>query len=139
MKRIILSSLVALTLGLGMSIVAKAQDQGQDQPQMMTTKKKTKRVKKASSKSAQAANSPAGCVDQLIKLAEKDPLIAYEGKPEDLVNNRLLWNDPKSKCYVGGEQAMRNKLLELANTWRKKDAATVRSMLQEIKSSLPQT
>lgn len=136
MKRILLSSLVALTLGLGIATVAQAQEQDQ---QMMAPKKKAKRVKKAAPKGAQAATSPAGCVDQLIKLAEKDPLIDYEGRPEDIVNNKLLWNDPKSKCYVGGEQAMRNKLLELANTWRRKDAAAVRSMLQEIKSSVPQT
>ena len=139
MKRILLSFLVATVLGFGAATMAQAQEQTQDKPMMATKKKVKKSVKKGSSKGTMAAKGPQDCVDWLIKWAEKDPLIAYEGKPEDTVNNKLLWNDAKSKCYVGGDQAVRNKLLELANSWRRKDAATVRSKLQEIKSGFPQT
>ena len=137
MKRILLSLLFVVVLGLGAVITANAQTE--EKPMMAAKKPAKKSGKKASSKGSMAAKGPQDCVNWLIKWAEKDPLIAYEGKPEDTVNNKLLWNDAKSKCYVGGDQAMRNNLFELAKAWRMKDAATVRSKLQEIKSALPQT
>ncbi len=139
MKRILLSFLIAIVLGLGTVTVANAQGQAEEKPMMATKKKVRKSTKKASAKGSMAAKGPHDCIDWLIKWAEKDPLIAYEGKPEDTVNNKLLWSDEKSKCYVGGDQELRNKFLKLANAWRMKDASAVRSLLQEIKSAVPQT
>ena len=71
------------------------------------------------------------CLNHLAKMAAADPLIDYEGHPSEIVNNGLLWNDPKSKCSVS-DQAQREKLFELANAWRMKDASKVRSLLQEM-------
>jgi hypothetical protein len=141
MKRILFSFLVAVVLGLGAVTAANAQDQTQDKPMMAAKKAPKKSAKKTSAKGARmmAPKGPQDCVNMLITWAEKDPLIAYEGKPEDTVNNKLLWSDAKSKCYVGTDQEMHKKLLQLANAWRQKDASTVRSKLQEIKSALPQT
>jgi hypothetical protein len=73
-----------------------------------------------------------GCFKRLSDLAKKDPLIDYDGRPSEIINGGLLWNDPKSHCSIAGDEAMRKKVIELANAWRKKDAATVRSMLQEM-------
>jgi hypothetical protein len=78
------------------------------------------------------------CIDALIKMASADPLINYEGRPSDIINNGLLWNDPKSKCSIGDNKDLRLKLLNVANAWRKKDAASVRSLLGEVKSAAPQ-
>ncbi|MEW6209882.1 MAG: hypothetical protein AB1631_16070 [Acidobacteriota bacterium] len=78
------------------------------------------------------------CIDALIKMAAADPLINYEGRPSDIINNGLLWNDPKSKCSIGDNKDLRLKLLDVANAWRKKDAASVRSLLAEVKSAAPQ-
>ena len=77
------------------------------------------------------------CIEHLSQMASKDPLIAFEGHPEEVVNNGLLWNDPKSKCSVGSDENMRKKIGELATAWRLKDAATVRSLLQELESMSP--
>ena len=71
------------------------------------------------------------CLNHLAKMAAADPLIDYEGHPSEIVNNGLLWNDPKSKCAVSDE-GQRKKIFELANAWRTKDAAKVRSLLQEM-------
>ena len=78
------------------------------------------------------------CLDHLIEMASADPLIAYEGHPSEIINNGLLWNDPKSKCSVGADSSLRLKVSNLATAWQQKDAATVRSLLQEIKSAAPQ-
>jgi DUF917 family protein len=43
----------------------------------------------------------------------------------------MLWNDPKAKCAVS-DQAQREKLADIANKWRMKDSAGVRSALQEM-------
>ena len=78
------------------------------------------------------------CIDALIEIAGNDPLVSYEGRPEEIVNNGLMWNDPKSKCSVGTDSAIRLKLFNLSNAWRRNNASEVRSLLQEIKSSAPQ-
>ena len=78
------------------------------------------------------------CIDTLIEIAGNDPLVPYEGRPEEIVNNGLMWNDPKSKCSVGTDRAIRLKLFNLSNAWRRNNASEVRSLLQEIKSSAPQ-
>lgn len=73
-----------------------------------------------------------GCIKQLTQLAAKDPLIDYDGRPSDIVNGGLLWNDPKSRCSVADDEAKKKKVVDLANAWRRKDAAQVRSLLQEL-------
>lgn len=78
------------------------------------------------------------CIDHLTEIASADPLVAYEGHPQQVVNNGLLWNDPKSKCSIGDDAKLRLKVSEMASAWQMKDAAKVRSLLQEIKSAAPQ-
>jgi hypothetical protein len=92
-------------------------------------------------KPAAMAGIPTGvgaCIKHLSQMAAKDPLIAYEGHPEEIVNNGLLWNDPKSKCSVGTDENMRKKVADLASKWRMHDAAGVRSLLQELEGMSPQ-
>jgi hypothetical protein len=79
----------------------------------------------------------ANCVKHLSEMAAKDPLIPYEGHPSEIVNNGLLWNDPKSKCSVGSDENMRQKVFDLATNWRMNDAAKVRSILQELEGMSP--
>ena len=86
------------------------------------------------------AGVPSGvtnCVKHLSEMAAKDPLIAYEGHPSEIVNNGLLWNDPKSKCSVGSDENMRQKVFDLATNWRMNDAGKVRSILQELEGMSP--
>ena len=71
------------------------------------------------------------CLNHLAQMAAADPLIDYEGHPSEIINNGLLWNDPKSKCAVT-DQTQREKIFDLANAWRMKDAAKVRSLLSEL-------
>jgi hypothetical protein len=78
------------------------------------------------------------CIDRLTEIASADPLAAYEGQPQEIVNNGLLWNDPKSRCSIGDDGKLRLKVSEMASAWQSKDAAKVRSLLQEIKSAAPQ-
>jgi hypothetical protein len=86
------------------------------------------------------AGVPSGvgnCIKHLSEMAAKDPLIPYEGHPSEVVNNGLLWNDPKSKCSVGSDENMREKVFDLASAWRMNDAAKVRSILQELEGMSP--
>ncbi len=72
------------------------------------------------------------CIQHLTKMAQKDPLIDYDGHPSEIINGGLLWNDPKSHCSVASDEAMKKKVIDLAGAWRRKDAAQVRSLLQEL-------
>lgn len=81
------------------------------------------------------AGVPSGvssCIKHLSNMASKDPLVAYEGHPEEIVNNGLMWNDPKSKCSVGSDESARKKLAEITNAWRMKDGVKVRALLQDL-------
>jgi hypothetical protein len=103
--------------------------------QEMKPRPKKKRRPKAS------AGIPKGvqaCIDRLIEIASADPLPAYGGQAEEIINGGLLWNDPKSKCSVGQDQSLRNKVSAVATAWREKNADKVRSLLQELKSAAPQ-
>ena len=75
------------------------------------------------------------CLDHLIKMAAADPLIPYEGHPSEIINNGLLWNNPDSKCSVGADQRLRDKVGAVALAWNLKDAAKVRSLLEEVKAA----
>lgn len=75
------------------------------------------------------------CMKHLAEMAEMEPLPDYEGHPSEIINNGMLWTDPKAKCPVGDDQAKRLQLFELAKAWRLKDAAKVRSILQELGAS----
>jgi hypothetical protein len=119
----------------------------QSEPAMTTMKKKTSKKgqgKKKGGKAAMTANSPVPkgvqtCIDHLIEMANAEPMVAYEGHPQKVINEGLMWNDPKSTCSIGTDQALRMKVLEMSNAWKMKDAAKVRSLLPEIKSAAPQT
>lgn len=75
------------------------------------------------------------CMKHLAEMAQMEPLPDYEGHPSEIINNGLLWNDAKSKCSIGDDQAKRLQLFELSKAWRMKDTARVRSILQELGAS----
>jgi hypothetical protein len=99
--------------------------------------KKPVHRKKPANAMAGVPSGVGNCIKHLSEMASKDPLIMFEGHPEEVVNNGLLWNDPKSKCSVGSDENMRQKVFELAFAWRTKDAARVRSILQELEGMSP--
>lgn len=96
---------------------------------------KPKPKRKASMAMSGVPNGVPNCIKHLAKMAEKDPLINYDGHPSEIVNGGLLWNDPKSHCSVASDEAMKKKVLDLATAWRAKDSATVRSLLAELGSA----
>jgi hypothetical protein len=77
------------------------------------------------------------CVARLEQLASKEPMTPFESGPDQIINNGLLWNDPKSKCSVGADQAVRSKVFAVATAWQQKDAATVKTALADLKGSVP--
>ncbi len=99
--------------------------------------KKPVHRKKKTNAMAGVPSGLSNCIKHLSEMASKDPLIAFEGHPEEVVNNGLLWNDPKSKCSVGSDENMRKKIFELTTAWRMNDAAKVRSILQELEGMSP--
>ena len=112
-------------------------------PQATETQAPKKRVRRRARRGGAKTHRgvPSGvqnCIDHLIEMASADPLVAYEGHPSEIINNGLMWNDPKSKCSVGADPSLRLKLSNLVTAWNQKDAAQVRSLLQEIKSAAPQ-
>ena len=107
---------------------APAADAGQT---MMAAKPKPKPKKKKAAMAGVPMGVPA-CIKHLTQMAAKDPLIDYDGHPSEIINGGLLWNDPKSRCSVAGDEAKKKKAVELAAAWRRKDASTVRSLLQEL-------
>ena len=125
-----LAVVVAAALVFEVSAITFASQENANAPAMAKPRKK--RIRKPGKK--MMAGVPMGvenCLNHLAKMAAADPLIDYEGHPSEIVNNGLLWNDPKSKCAVTDE-GQRKKLFELAQAWRMKDASKVRSLLQEM-------
>lgn len=99
---------------------------------MTAAKPKPKPKKKASTAMKGVPSGVPNCLKHLAKMAEKDPLIDYDGHPSEIINGGLLWNDPKSHCSIGSDEAMRKKVIELAGAWRTKDGAKVRSLIEEL-------
>ncbi|HST23665.1 MAG TPA: hypothetical protein VLR90_21330 [Blastocatellia bacterium] len=125
-----LAVVVAVALVFEVSAITFANQDNANAPAMAKPRKK--RVRKPGKK--MMAGVPMGvenCLNHLAKMAAADPLIDYEGHPSEIINNGLLWNDPKSKCAVTDE-GQRKKIFELAKAWRMKDASAVRSLLQEM-------
>ncbi|MEK6321315.1 MAG: hypothetical protein AABN33_06485 [Acidobacteriota bacterium] len=110
---------------------APAADPGQA---MMAAKPKPKpkRKRKASMAMAGVPMGVPACIKHLKQMAEKDPLIDYDGHPSEIINGGLLWNDPKSRCSIASDETTKKKVIELAGAWRSKNASTVRSLLQEL-------
>ena len=79
------------------------------------------------------------CLEHLSQMAATEPMTPYEGHPAEIINNGLLWNDAKSKCSIGTDPQLRLKVGKLSTAWRQKDAAAVKSLLEEIKSAAPKT
>lgn len=101
-------------------------------------KKPVAKKKPKSKKQTAMKGVPSGvpnCLKHLSEMASKDPLPPYEGHPEEIVNNGLMWNDPKSKCSVGSDDAMRKKIADMAKAWRLKDSAQVRALLADLESA----
>ncbi|MBI3653593.1 MAG: hypothetical protein HY231_21390 [Acidobacteria bacterium] len=147
MMKVLLSLSVVFLLGV--AVVANAGTNQADQMKpaepaktAAPQKAKAKKPKAKKAASMHMAGVPKGvqaCLDHLVKMAEKDPLMAYEGRPEEIINGGLLWNDTKSRCSLGTDVELRKKAAAVADAWRKKDAAAVRSLLQELKSAAPQS
>jgi len=98
-------------------------------------KPKPKPKRKPSTAMAGVPKGVSACLKHLSKMAEKDPLIDYDGHPSEIINGGLLWADPKSHCSVAGDDAMKKKVIELAGAWRSKDGGKVRSLLAELESA----
>ena len=125
-----LAVVVAVALVFEVSAITSANQENANMA--APAKPRKKRMRKPGNK--MMAGVPMGvenCLNHLAKMAAADPLIDYEGHPSEIVNNGLLWNDPKSKCAVSDE-GQRKKLFDLAQAWRMKDASKVRSLLQEM-------
>src|ERR1051325_1637620 len=149
MKDKIMKVLLSVTVVfvLGTFVVASAAQTEQMKPTEPAKAAPQKaKAKKPRAKKAGASMSMAGvpkgvqaCIDHLIKMAEKDPLISYEGHPSEIINGGLMWNDPKSRCYLGDDVELRKKAAAVADAWRRNDAASVGARLQELKSAAPQS
>ncbi|HKS43464.1 MAG TPA: hypothetical protein VJX74_22810 [Blastocatellia bacterium] len=123
-----LAVVVAVALVFEVSAITFA---NQDTPPAMAKPRKKRVRKPAKNRMAGVPMGVENCLNHLAKMAAADPLIDYEGHPSEIINNGLLWNDPKSKCAVSDE-GQRKKIFELAQAWRMKDASKVRSLLQEM-------
>jgi hypothetical protein len=103
-------------------------------PAATAEKPKPKPKKKAKTAMAGVPSGVPNCIKHLSQMAAKDPLIDYDGHPSEIINGGLLWSDPKSRCSVTSDEAMKKKVLDLANAWRRKDATQVRSILGELEA-----
>jgi hypothetical protein len=124
---------VVTALATEFSSVAFARQENANKP-AAPAKKAMKKKRKPGGSARQMAGVPMGvenCLNHLAKMAAADPLIDYEGHPAEIVNNGLMWNDPKSKCAVS-DPAQRKKIYDMAEAWHKKDAAKVRQILGEL-------
>jgi len=104
------------------------------------TGEKPKAKKPAHRRPKEMTGVPSGvgnCISRLEQLASKEPMAPYEQGPDQIINNGLLWNDPHSKCSVGSDQGVRNKVFTLATAWQRKDADKVKETLADLKSSYP--
>jgi|GEM_PF-4584821 len=79
-------------------------------------------------------NSISSCIDMLVEVASIDPQISFDGRPAEIINNGLLWNDPRSDCSINNDST-RRMLLDVAIAWCLRDAEKVRKLLEEIKNS----
>lgn len=124
---------LVVALVVGVTTVSFANQENANKP-AAPAKKAMKKKKKMSSGPRQMAGVPMGvenCLNHLAKMAAADPLIDYDGHPAEIVNNGLMWNDSKSKC-AENDPARRKRIYDMAEAWHKKDAATVRQILQEL-------
>jgi hypothetical protein len=132
---------LALALSLVVLMVASSsvlatQDTAAKQEEKTMAPKKTPKKKRSRAMGGIPKGAQA-CVDRLIEIASADPLPAFGGQAEQIVNNGLLWDDPKSKCSIGSDQGLRKKVSDMGVAWREKNAEKTRSLLQEIKSAAP--
>ena len=144
MMKVLLSLTVIVLLGVPAVANAGTIQAEQMKPAEPAKAQKAKAKKPRAKKGAsmRMAGVPKGvqaCLDHLVKMAEKDPLMDYEGHPSEIINGGLMWNSPESRCSLGDNLDLRKKAADVAAAWRRKDAATVRSLLQELKSSAPQS
>jgi len=127
---------LVVALVVGASTVSFANQANANKPAAPAKKamKKKRKPRSSGGGGGQMAGVPMGvenCLNHLAKMAAADPLIDYEGHPAEIVNNGLMWNDPKSKCAVS-DPAQRKKIYDMAEAWHKKDAAKVRQILGEL-------
>lgn len=132
-------SLLAVAILLLQVVPALPQGSATSQTPTQASAQKPRKPRRVRSNRGGIPKGVQACLDRLIKIASADPLPAYGGQAEQIINGGLLWNDPKSRCSIGDDQSLRLKVAEVVKAWRSKDAAQVRSLLQEIKSSAPQT
>src|SRR5205085_9001958 len=120
---------VVVALAAELSVAALAYQGNANKAAAPAKKARAKKRKKPMSHVAAIPTTPQDCLNRLATLAAREPLPAYEGEPMKIVNEGLLW--ATGKCAVT-DQAQRLKLADLANKWRMKDAAAVRSALQDL-------
>ena len=143
---IILSLVVAVallpglaTIQAGASLNHPEMQEGSQQMQEKPAPAPRRTQRRTRSASRGVPKGVGKCIERLETLANRDPLPAYEGQPQQIVNNGLLWNDPKSNCSIGEDSALRKKVSDLAVAWRAKNTERVRTLLGEIKSAVPQS
>ena len=139
----VIISAAALALLVSSAAVAqkaapKPAPKAPEKPAAGATQKKPKPRKPRPKAPTGVPKGVQACIDRLIQIASADPLPEYGGQAEQIINGGLLWNDPKSKCSIGSDQALRNKVSAVVTAWREKNAEKVRSLLQELKSAAPQ-
>ena len=128
---------LVVALVVGASTVSFANQENANKPAASAKKAMKKKRKPSGGGGGQMAGVPMGeanCLNHLAKMAAADPLIDYEGHPAEIVNNGLMWNDPKSKCAVS-DPDKRKKIYDMAEAWHKKDAAKGRQILGELGAS----
>jgi hypothetical protein len=137
-SRLLSKATLALSVAVVMaaSTVAFAIQDPAPKPQeeVVMMKKKAPRKKRTP---AGIPKGPQACVDRLIQIASAEPFPAYGRQAAQIVNNGLLWDNPKSKCSVGSDQALRTKVSTMVTAWNEKNAEKTRSLLQEIKAAVP--
>jgi hypothetical protein len=136
-KLLITAVAVLITGMLAIELTPAAMAQGNSNA---STGNKTTHHRRARAKGKGMHGVPHGvaeCIEHLQKMAQADPLIPYEGHPQEVINNGLLWNSPKSHCSVGDNQQLRDKIVSVATAWQQKNAASVRSLLDEAKGMAP--
>ena len=100
MMQVLLSLSAVFLLGVFVAAHAKPIQTDQMKPAetMQPSKAKKSKAKKPKAKKAGGAMSMTGvpkgvqaCLDHLIKMAEKEPLMEYEGHPSEIINGGLMW------------------------------------------------
>jgi len=135
-------ALVSLSMVSAFARASQTAAPAKSEQTMAPMKKAQKPKARQKTKAKTMRGVPSGvqaCLEHLSQMAATDPLTPYEGHPSEIINNGLLWNDPKSKCSIGADPQLRLKVGELSSAWQQKNVEKVKSLLEEIKSAAPKS